>query len=566
MPSNRGPSTARLSAEGRAAQDAQNETRHPDTTGNATLGVQESGTVAFLSERLLELEQQLVEQSWERLGAGAGDVELSRAALREINRWARLMYLKNPLIQRGVKVQALYVFGQGIQIRGRAAAVNDVVQAFLDDAKNQAELTSHQARLQKETELALFGGVFFVFFTDRASGRVRVRTIPEAEVDEIVCNPEDSKEPWYYRRSWLEQTIDLASGRSEPQQRTAYYPDWLYRPLQRAIQIGGQPVLWDSPVYHVRVGGLSDMRFGVSEVYAAIDWARAYKAFLEDWATLTRAYSRFAHKLTVPGGRANVAAAKTRLNTTLGVGAGESNPPPTVGSTFIGQPGVDLSPMRIGGANVSADDGRRLLLMVAAATGLPESFFGDVSVGTLATAKSLDRPTELQMLSRQTLWADVFKAILRYVILQAVVAPGGPLRGMGQVIDEDDGTPRIELFDPATGEELDATVDVAYPSILEHDIDALIRATISAATLDGKALAGTVDARTVSRLLLTALGVDDIDELLDEIYPRDGQGEHAGPPLPDGTGEQQTAEALREMRAAVDRFVTALRESDANSA
>lgn len=528
--------------------------------------------MAFLSERLLELEAQLAEQSWERISWGAGELELSREALREINRTARLMYLKNPLIQRGVNVQALYVFGQGISIHARAQAVDEVVQAFLDDAKNQAELTSHQARLQKETELALFGGVFFVFFTDLASGRVRVRSIPEAEVEEIVCNPEDSKEPWFYRRSWTEEALDFASGRTETQQRTAYYPDWLYRPTQRPSLIGGKPVMWDSPVFHVKTGGLSDMRFGVSEVYAALDWARAYKAFLEDWATLTRAYSRFAHKMTVPGGKAGVAAAKAKLNTTVGVGVGERNPPPTVGSTFVGQEGVDLSPLRIGGANVSAEDGRRLLLMVAAATGLPESFFGDVSVGTLATAKSLDRPTELQMLARQTLWADVFRSILRYVIIQAIQAPGGPLRGLGQVIDEDDGTPRIELYDGENGEALDATVDVDYPPILEHDIQALIGATISAATLDGKQPAGTVDARTTSRLLLTALGVDDIDELLDELYPPGAPVTPVAPTANEPTqavGDQAqavpdaTAEAFREMRAALDQFVTALRESDA---
>lgn len=509
---------------------------------------QQAAQVELLESRLAELELQLAEQSWERLGQADGR-ELSRAALREINRWARLMYLKNPLVQRGVRVQALYVFGQGMNVRGRAPAVNAVVQTFLDDAQNQAELTSHQARMLKETEFTLFGNLFFVFFVNRVNGRVRVRTIADDEIEEIICDPEDAKAPWFYKRVWQEERLDLASGRTATVQMTAYYPDWLHQPRQKPATIGGSPVQWDTPVYHIKDGGLSDMRFGVSRVYAAIDWARAYKAFLEDWATLTRAYSRFAHKMTVPGGKNAVAAAKSKLGTTVSSASGgsETNPPPTVGSLFVAQPGVDLQPMRIGGANVSAEDGRRLLLMVAAAVGLPESFFGDVSVGTLATAKSLDRPTELQMLERQTFWADVYRRILAFVVLWAVSAPGGPLSG--QVVEEDDGTPRVVLIDRETGEELDATVDVDFPSILEHDIDAQIRATISAATLDGKALAGTVDGRTVSRLLLQALGVADIDELLAELWPADGTV--AKTPEQDLAPDAQLAEALRELREAI---------------
>jgi hypothetical protein len=547
---------------------------------------QAEAQMLLLESRLAELEGQLAEQSWERL-SGQYEREFSRAGLREINKWARLMFLKNPLIRRGVRVQMLYVFGQGMQVRARDEAVNDVVQTFLDDAKNQAELTSQQAMQEKEVDLALFGNLYFVFFVNRATGKVRVRTINEDEIEEIICNPEDSKETWFYKRVWTEEALDWASGRTEMTQRTAYYPDWLYRPTRKPALIGGQKVMWDAPVYHVKTGGLSDMRFGVSEVYAAIDWAKAYKSFLEDWATLTRAYSRFAHKMTVPGGKAGVAAAKSKMATTITTGGVETNPPPTVGSMFIAQPGVELSPMRIGGANVSAEDGRRLMLMVSAAFGVPESFFGDVSVGTLATAKSLDRPTELQMLSRQMLWADIYRKILDFVIMWAVQAPGGKLDGA--VVAEDDGTPQVTVIDPATGEELDATVDVVFPSILEHDVDALIKATISAATLDGKTLAGTVDGRTVSRLLLTALGVQDVDELVDALYPPDEEALTAEemraankPPAPvvvagdrgQETGDRgqetedqgQVAEAIRGMRAAVDRFVARLEESGAASA
>lgn len=515
----------------------------PQQTSGQSLGVD----VEFLQERLAELELALEDQGWQRL-LGDTDREFSREALREICRLARLFYLKNPLVRRSVDVQAEYVFAQGMTVRAADPLVNDVIQAFLDDAQNKAELTSHQARMLKEVELQIEGNLFFVLFINRATGRVQVRTIPFAEIDEVLCNPEDAKDPWYYRRSWQEQALD-----GTVVVRTAYYPDWRYRPKSKQATLNGHPVLWDMPVYHVKVGGLSDMRFGVPEVYPALDWAKAYKAFLEDWATLTRAYSRFAHKLTVPGGKAGVVAAKTRLATTYGVAAGETNPAPLTGSTFIAAPGVDLQPVRIGGANVSAEDGRRLLLMVAAAAGLPESFFGDVSVGTLATAKSLDRPTELKMRSRQTLWADVHYDLLGYVIEQSVRAPGGTLKG--QIIDDDDGTPVVVLEpDPQTGQPRDASLTVTFPPILEHDVAQTVAAIVDAATLKGQPSAGTMAPETLSRLLLTALGVEDVDAELEAMMLDDEWDEKPEESTPTAEAAQ-FLEAARELREAVQVVV-----------
>src|SRR5262249_50712420 len=156
--------------------------------------------------------------------------------------------------------------------------------------------------------------------------------------------------------------------------------------------VRGVPVRWDAPIYHIKTGGFSDMRFGVPEIYAAVDWAKAYKEFLEDWATITRALSRFAWKASTKGGQRGVAALKSRLSTTLGSGAGmgETTPPPVTGSIAVMSEGNNLEPIKTAGATTSMEDGRRLLLMVCSALGLPETFFGDVSVGTLATATSLD--------------------------------------------------------------------------------------------------------------------------------------------------------------------------------
>lgn len=508
---------------------------------------QYENTIELLSEQIAALELALEDISWTRLAAQT-DMEFSRDGLRRICEISRIFYLKNPLIKRALNVQADYVFGQGITIQAEDPTVDRVVRDFIDDTKNRAELTRQQAQLEKEVELAISGNLFFVFFTNPASGRVRVRTIPVGEIEEIICNPEDAKDPWFYKRVWSESRIDLETGTSGITMRSAYYPDWHYAPEEKPGTIGGHPVQWESPVYHVRVGGLADMRFGVPEVYAGLDWAKAYVEFLEDWATLTRAYSRFAWQLTTKGGKRGIAAARTKLGSTVGTSAGETNPAPVTGSIFVGDENTSMTPIKTSGATVSSEDGRRLMLMVAATVGLPESFFGDVSVGTLATAKSLDRPTELKFRSRQTLWGDVFKEIMDFVILKAVKAS----RLAGEVIPEDDGTPRVELEIPGQGRKsASSTVRVEFPPILEHDVAASVNAIVTAATLGGMDPAGTIDERTVSRMLLQALGADEIENLLDLIYPADEEGNE-----PDET-ESAVVEAMRNLREALKDVIHA---------
>lgn len=520
------------------------ETHLTESNGSA------AAYIADLEERLAALEYALDSPEWRRLTYGA-EQEFSREGLRAIVELCRVMYLKNPVVQRGVDVKRFYVWGQGWTVQAADEEIQAAIDAFLYDPKNDDVLGSHEARMQLEIELQTDGNLFFAFFVNQATGRVRVRMIPFAEIDEVICNPDDAHQPWFYRRMWTEQRFDVATGATAVMQRTAYYPDWRYTPTAQPENIGGYPVLWDVPVYHVKVGGFSDWRFGVPELYDAIDWARAYKEFLEDWASIVRAYRRFAFQLTVPGGSRTVAAAKTRLGTALGTGqAVDTNPPPIAGSTFVAGEGYKLDAVRTSGATVSAEDGRRILLMVAAAFGLPETFFGDSSVGTLATAKSLDRPTELLMLDRQQLWRDVFLNIIDFVLRWAVKAPGGTLRGLGRVTTTVEEGQADETLEWNAGVEGD--VSISFPPLLQHDIPAMTNAIVQAATLGlAGTPAGTIDLPTLSRILLNTLGIADTDAIVERLFP-DGEvpeDEIDAPEQP--AAEAMMVNAVRELRAAL---------------
>lgn len=463
-----------------------------------------------LSERLQRLEDNIL--GWDLL-SGEGDLDLSRDALRRITKRARMFYLANPWIKRGVELQMMYIFGQGVSVQAADEAVNAVVQDCWTHPKNQAELTTVQALTGQEARLKLDGNLFFALFTNRMTGRVLVRTIPFAEIDDVICDPQDRATPWYYKRVWQE-AVDPLNPHGNTRTMTAYYPDWRFDPPDRPDSIGGKPVIWDTPLYHVKVGGLPDMKFGVSEVYAALDWARAYQDSLSDDATRSRALARFVWRLVVPGGQQRVNAAKSKLGTTLNADSAtdETNPPPARGSAAIVPKGQDFEPIRIAGATLQPDHSRGLRLATATALGLVETFFGDANVGNHATAKTLDRPTELMYALRQELWTTVLTNILRYAVEQSVMAPLGRLSGrlMRDPFDPDDV--QIEITDVESDE-----IDVDFPSILEADMAGYVNAIVAAATLNGHPQAGTFDEGTLRRMLLIALRENDVDAVMEEI-------------------------------------------------
>lgn len=512
-----------------------------------------AATNDLLSERLAALE----EPGWQRVD-GVTDREFSRPGLSKICADARLYWLANPLIRRAVACQVLYVWGQGCTIRAAHEAVDDVVQAFLADPTNRTVIGEGEPRQRLETELQLFANLFFVYFTDPSTGAVKIRTIPFDEITDVISNPDDAAEPRYYRRVWSETSIG-ADGHIEVRPRTAYYPDWRYATREGShlpAAFGPVPVMRDSPIYHVATNRLGDMRWGVSEVYAAIPWARGYKEFLENWATVARMLSRFALSVTTRGGNKGVAAAADRLRSLLSPQATAGSPDPIpAGGIFASGEGTKVEPLKTSGVTMSCDDARRFLLMVCSATGIFEHYLaGDPSTGNLATAKSMERPMELQFTARQSLWSSILTNILDYVIDQAALAPNGPLNaGHTEERDEDGDLVVTLATDPETGEPMDRAVEVAFPTILEHDTTAEVDAVVRAATLGGQGTdAGILSPQYICRALLDALGEEDASTLAADWHP-DGDKPAEGDDSPDETTEAALARAIGQLQESLDR-------------
>jgi hypothetical protein len=484
-------------------------------------------TVEFLEESLAELAMD--DRGWRSMSAGVAD-DFTDTGRREIVLLCRYMAVSNPLIKRALIVRIGYIWGQSVQVTGRAGEedaqdVNAVVQQFWDD--NTSTLTGSQAQEELERALGTDGEIYLSAFTSPLTGRIQTRSTPTVEIVDIICNPEDRDDQWFYVREYTRQVIEPGQGTSVSRTETVkeVHPALGFRPRQRIKTLNGAPVMWDAPILHIPVNRLDGWQHGVPDVYAAIAWARLYRDFLVNWAGLTESLSKIAWRMTgdTKSRAQRAATAATAMATTRPVGVGGE-----AGQAVVMGPGNTLEAIPKAGAHIDADSGKPLAGMVAAGVGLPITMLlADPGVtGARATAETLDVPTILEMTMRRMLWQGKLTQLLDYVIDQAVIAPKGPLKGT-QVVD-DWGRRVVTL----TGD-VERTVEWEWPPLVDIDPVEFIKAIVEA---DGT---NKLPPLTTLKLLLTALGVKDVDEVIDSVT--DEQGNWIDPGMSAG-------------QAATDRF------------
>jgi len=454
-------------------------------------------------ERLWELELALEDRGWVRETTLAA-LEFSRYGVQQLIRICRIYGIKNPIIKRISEICELYVFGRGIEIRAEDDTANQTIQDFLD--ANDAEM-GHNGLAQKEKNIQTDGALYFGLATD-TQGSVRVIMIDPLEIMDVITDEDDAAKPLYFKRQWNRMVLNVDEGRMQPESQMCWYPSLeLFNdaPRQKPKMMGGVAVNWNMPVLRDSAGGApSKWRWPVPPVYAAVDWARAYKDALEDYATVRRTLARFALMVETKGGPGAIAAYNALFSTTFADNNGtqiERNPPPVVGAVHTSGPGNKVDAFKSAGAQANPEETRRLLLMACAAAGMPETFFGDASTGSLATAVSLDRPTELKFTAIQRRWKHTLQRILKYVLAVSGTSIGGRMR-------------------EAVKKPKDVRIIVKFPNVIEHQIQPMIQAIFEIATLGGRngIAAGIVDRRTIAELLLTEIGYEDVDTLLDLIY------------------------------------------------
>lgn len=465
-----------------------------------------SGTVATLEHQLETLTESMAQLAlsredvgWERI-LQDGQRELSPEARRRNAELCRVFAIANPLIKRGLELRAAYVFGQGVGTTAAGETVNELVQDWLDDPEVREVFAGSEAQSRNELALGTDGNVFFALFTNPLTGRVKPRVIPVEEIQEQVTDPEDSLSVRYYKRVWNRRNPN-----GTEQEVTTYHPRYDYRPQMRQRRYGvtqssvGHDIIWDAPIYHVKVNALTGWQYGIGDAYAALPWARGYKEFLESWAIMMNALSKIVWQRVGKGGKRTAANGRRELQKLDGMAPGGS-----ANSTDD----TKLEAVPKTGATIDSNSAKPLAAMVATALGIPVTMLlaDPGQTGARAVAETLDKPTELTMQARQEVWREARRQILGYVIDQAIIAPRGVLRGT----TERDGDRLIARLP----NEDDRTLTITFPDISKIDVKTMMEALEKAD--------GHIPPLLLAELIMRAIGVRDVDEWLAELQDEDG--------------------------------------------
>lgn len=421
----------------------------------------ELGLIVREAAREVEDMLALEDAGWINLTATTGDMITGQQRIVNL-KLSRLYSAKNPLGKQSIRLWTDYTFGTGMTSHSDEDATEKVRKAFWESKANQAVLSARGQRKSSD-KLLIDGEVFFAIFL--AKEETKIRRIDPLEITEIITDSDDVEDVRYYRRSWMD--------RQNQQWETIYRSTTNIKDEATKDAVGKSVQKTDDAlIYHLTYNTISQR--GNPLLLPALTWLKYYTKFLSSRIAIMLALAKFAWKTKVKGGQAAVDAIKAKTDQKQIAAA----------STIVENLGSDTTPIKTEtGARNAYEDGRQIKLMIAAAVGIPEQYFGDISIGNLATAKTVELPMMKMFQSYQAVWADAYKDI-------------------NDIVLEHNGIAEDKWY-----------VDMDFPAIAPADVAAAAQAIVSILTV----MPALADSPDVKQIAMMTLGVNDPAEALEQL-------------------------------------------------
>ena len=339
----------------------------------------------------------LDDAGWINLSAMIGDVIPGTERIKTIKE-ARLYSLKDPLCRRAVALMTDYSFGSGVTWNMKDEPAKKILKTFWESPNNRA-LLSAKGQRKSSDKLLVDGEIFLAVFLG-SQGEATIRRIDPLEIKEFITDPDDIENVRYYKREWSD-----TQGKSS----ITYYRSFANMKGEVCLDAQKNSIqnTEDAFVYHLAINDLGQR--GNSYLMPVLEWIKLYRKFLASRVAIMLALARFAWKLKTKGGQAAVDAMKAKLH----------EKEIKAGSTEVENEGADLQPIKTdSGASQAYQDGRQIKLQVSAGTGWPEQYFGDISIGNLATAKTVELPVQKMCESYQAIWQGAYEDIFQFILTQ----------------------------------------------------------------------------------------------------------------------------------------------------
>ena len=434
----------------------------------------------------VEADLAIEDAGWINISSTTADVISSAERITNLQ-LSRLYSTKDPLGKQSIRLWTDYTFGSGMTSHSDEEKTEEVRKSFWESKDNQSVLSARGQRKSSD-KLLIDGEVFFAIFLG-SEGKATIRWIDPLEITEIITDSDDKENVLFYKREWAD-----AQGKAHKD----IYRSTTNIENKAALDSQGANAekTNDALVYHLTHNTITQR--GNPLLLPALTWMKYYTKFLSSRIAVMLALAKFAWKTKVTGGQAQVDAIKAKTE------GKEVN----AGSQLLENMGSDTTPIKTEtGASAAYQDGRMIKLQVAAAVGIPEQYYGDISIGNLATAKTVELPMMKMFQSYQKVWEDTYKDI-------------------NEVVFDHNNIPEDKQY-----------VDMDFPKIAPEDILAAAQAMVSIL----QALPALGDTDDVKQIALMYLGINDPAEVLDAL----GKTE--------GTTEAQILRAVKQLREALTK-------------
>jgi hypothetical protein len=252
---------------------------------------------------------------------------------------------RNPIGKRVCKIIPQFVLARGVKGTHTDPAYQ---KAWNEFTKSQGMSMRIKTVLR---ELVIYGEVFMRYFN--LPDGLAVRSLDPSTIWEIVTNPDDIEEVYYYHQQYVTLHQNIVAS---PLNGKNVLP-------ASTLVIRQVP---GSDIDHFKINATSHEKRGRSELYAILAWLVRFRDFVNDRVVLNKMRAMFALDVAVDGGALDLAAAEQQFAT-----------PPGSGSVLIHNKKVEVEFKNANtNANESKTDSEMILKIIAVGAGVSEQFLG----------------------------------------------------------------------------------------------------------------------------------------------------------------------------------------------
>ena len=335
---------------------------------------------------------------------------------------AGYLYETNPLAKRICELTKDFVVGDGFTVSSPVPEIQAILTAMWNDPITNLVQTQHL----KALELGLLGEQVFPVFVQEITGHVRLGVIDPLNIERVLHDPDNAAIP-------IGVQMKKGAGR-DPRTYRVIYPapdgELFSEPTQRLRELFA-----DGECFYTAVNKLTGQTRGRSDLLPLIDWLDGYDRYLFDTMERSGLINAFVWDVVLKGEK------QAGIDAWLA----KNGAPPKPGTVRAHNESEEWTAQTPDMKHADTETGSRILKNhILGGSGIPSHWLSDGGDANLATATAMATPVMRRLQARQNVVKEMFSAVCRYQIQQAVIR--GRVSEMVQIPGTEELVPAAQAF------------------------------------------------------------------------------------------------------------------------